>query len=115
MDGIEVLSIAGSIGTLGFGILSLYQWTALSALKKAIRAHSQTSWNNFWTAASEVEQLSKVVMEKPENIDCASTLKRCSAVNATTIAGRHEIKNFAVQWAAFVPFHETAWEPKPME
>jgi hypothetical protein len=40
------IGITGLAGTFGFGILSLYQRTALNALRRAIRGHAQTTYNN---------------------------------------------------------------------
>ena len=104
----DAISIIGTLGTLGFGILSLYQWTALTALKKAIRAHTQTAFNNFWSIGNEMDQASKI-----EGLEF-SAAKRCSAANATSMAARHEVINFGREYAGFVPKYEKGWSPDPV-
>lgn len=59
MNWIDGISIAGSIGTFGFGVCSLYQWTALSALRRAIKARTQTAYNNFWNVGNEMDPTPK--------------------------------------------------------
>jgi hypothetical protein len=108
------ISIAGTTGTFGFGILSLYQWTTLTALRKAIRAHAQTAYNNFWSVGNEMEQLIKAVTPSQTQIDWPTILKRSAAANSTSLAARHETTNFSRYCAGFVPKYEQAWNPDPI-
>ena len=47
------IGTAGLAGTFGFGILSLYQWTALKALRRATRAHAQATYNICWNIGND--------------------------------------------------------------
>jgi hypothetical protein len=113
MTGIEEISIAGAVGTFGFGILSLYQWTALTALRRAIKAHTQTAFNIFWNVGNEMDQLLKALPDT-NGIYHAVVVRRASAANALSIAGRNEVINFGRQYATFVPRYEPAWNPDPL-
>jgi hypothetical protein len=109
------IGILGAVGTFGFGILSLYQWTALTALRKAIRAHTQSAFNNWWSIGTEMEQLRNAAKESTTDaVDCATVLMRCSAANSTSIAARQETINFAREYAGVVPRFEKAWSPEPI-
>jgi hypothetical protein len=75
-------------------------------LKKAIRAHAQTAYNNFWSIGNEMEQAAKI-----SGLDVAAA-RRCSAANATSMAARHEVVNFGREYAGFTPEYEQGWNPK---
>ena len=115
MDGTAVVGILGMCGTFGFGILSLYQWTTITGLRRAMRANTQTLYNNFWSVANEAEQiLAHVEDPKIDVLDRNIILKRSSAVNSTSVAARHTLINFGRNYADFVPTYEKAWSPQPM-
>jgi hypothetical protein len=106
------IGITGLVGTFGFGVLSLYQWTALNALRRAIRGHAQTAYNNYWNIGVDTSVVSNAVMENPQTLDSHMVIGRCRAADAASV-GRHEILSFAREYCDFVPFREKAWEPKP--
>jgi len=115
MDWIGAVGVLGTCGTLRVGILSLYQWTTITGLRRAIRANTQTLYNNFWTAANDANQISTHVADsKIDVLDRSLILKRSSAVNSTSIAARHTLINFGRNYADFVPTYEEAWKPQPM-
>jgi hypothetical protein len=107
------LGIAGLVGTFGFGIVSLYQRTALSAIRGAIRSHSQSTFNHYWSIGADTSFVSKAVMDNPQALDSHMVVGRCRAADAASVAGRTDVINFAREYADFVPFRELAWEPKP--
>jgi hypothetical protein len=108
----DVIGVLGTVGTFGFGILSLYQWTALKALRKAIRGHAQTAFNNYRNIGSDTSFITSAILENPEKLDSHMIIGRCRAADATSVAGRHEVLSFAREYSSFVPFSEKAWEPK---
>ena len=108
------ISVVGTVGTVGFGILSLYQWTALQALRRAIKAHTQTAFNNFWNVGNEMEQLQKVVLDASATLDQVTVVRRSSAANSVSMSARHEVINFGRQYADFVPKYEQGWNPDPI-
>jgi len=108
------ISALGTAGTLGFGILSLYQWTALRALRRAIKAHTQTAYNNFWNVGNEMEQLQKIAIDSNATLDQATVVRRSAAANSTSISARHEVINFGRGYADFVPKYEQGWNPEPI-
>jgi len=107
------IGIVGAAGTFGFGILSLYQWTALKALRKAIRGHAQAAYNHYSNIGADTSFVSRAVKENPQTLDTHMIMGRCRAADGASIAGRHEILSFAREYADFVPFQEVAWEPRP--
>ncbi len=105
IENMDAISAIGTVGTIVFGVLSLYQWNALTAMKRAIRAHAQTSYNTLWSVGNEMEQALKNTTLDSE------TMRRCSAANATSMAARHEVINFGREYAAFAPKYEQGWNP----
>jgi hypothetical protein len=114
MDWISWVSVIGSVGTIGFGVLSLYQQTALTALRRAIKAHTQTAYNNFWNIGNEMDQLLKAPPDPDGKYNHAMTVGRASAANTASIVSRNEVINFGRQCAAFTPKYEPAWDPVPI-
>jgi len=108
------ISIAGTAGTLAFGTLSLYQWTALQTLRRAIKAHTQTAYNNFWSIGNEMDQLLKITLDSNATLDHPTVARRSSAANSASMAARHEVINFGRQYADFVPRYEQGWNPEPI-
>jgi hypothetical protein len=108
----EWIGIVGTVGTFGFGILSLYQWTALSALRRAIRAHTQTAYSNFWSIGNEMEQLLKTARLPNTVLENATVVHHSSAANATSMAARNEVINFGRNYANFAPKYEQGWNPE---
>ena len=106
------IGIVGAAGTFGFGILSLYQWTALKALRRAIRAHAQSAYNLYWNIGGDTGFVSNAVKDNPQLLNTHMIMGRCRAADAASIAGRHDVINFAREYAGFVPFPEKAWEPQ---
>jgi LytS/YehU family sensor histidine kinase len=107
------ISALGTAGTLGFGIVSLYQWNVLQAQRRAIEAHTQTAYNNFWNIGNEMEQLLKVALDTNATLDHATVVRRSSAANAVSMSARHEVINFGRKWADFAPKYEQGWDPEP--
>jgi hypothetical protein len=105
------VSIIGSAGTLFFGFLSLYQWTAITALRSAIRGHAQTAYNILWNIGHDTGELHKTAMSS-QAIDPKVAIARARAADASSVAGRNEVINFAREYAGFVPYYEPAWEPR---
>jgi hypothetical protein len=106
------IGITGFVGTFGFGILSLYQWTALKALRKAIRGHAQTAFNNYYNVGTDTGFVTNAIMENPGQLNSHMIIGRCRAADAASVSGRIEVTNFAREYAGFVPFYEPAWDPK---
>jgi hypothetical protein len=111
---LDIISVLGTAGTLIFGVLSLYQWTALGTLRRAIKAHTQTAFNNFWNIGNEMEQLLKVALNTSATMDYPTVAHRAAAANAASIAARHEVINFGRQYADFAPKYEQGWNPDPV-
>jgi hypothetical protein len=112
MQWTDWVAIAGTVGTFGFGLVSLYQATTLSTLRGAIRAHTQIAYNNYWNIGADAGHITSIAMGAPEKIDPRDLMGRARAADAASISGRHEVINFGREWGHFVPFPEKAWEPK---
>jgi hypothetical protein len=107
------IGIAGLAGTFGFGVLSLYQWTALKALRQATRAHAQATYNICWNIGNDNHLITERAMKAADNTDLRFIIGASRSADASSVSARHGITSFAREHAGFEPFHEVAWESKP--
>jgi hypothetical protein len=109
----DLIGSAGLVGTLCFGIVSLYQWTALKALRKGIRAHAQTTYNISWNIGTDNKNITERAMKAADTDDLRFIIGASRAADASSVSCRHAITSFAREYADFEPFYEVAWESKP--
>jgi hypothetical protein len=107
------VGITGLAGTFGFGILSLYQWTALKALRQAIGAHAQTTHNICWNIGNDNHLVTERAMKTADSADLRFIIGGSRSADASSVSARHAIIGFSREHSGFEPFHEVAWESRP--
>ena len=108
MSGMEMsLAVLGLLGTLYFGIRSMFQSSDFEALQRALRAYNQALYNNLWRIGENAEGVLKTN-------DPVRVKQLAQGVADMTQTARHMLVAFGKEHARFVPSFESAWEPKPL-
>jgi hypothetical protein len=103
----DYVNYVGAAGTLFFGFLSLVQARDHRALLTALRAYNQGLYNNIWRMGGNAEQALKA-----NSLEDARLQSKGVADMSQT--ARHFVVAFAREHTKNVPFHDPAWEPKPL-
>lgn len=101
------LSIVGLCGTFGFGFLSLVQFISRRELQRALTAHVQAMFNDFYRIGSRAGAIQKAN-------DLEEAKRIASGIDEATQTARHSVVPFSKVHARFVPYLEHAWEPKEL-
>lgn len=104
MTWVDVASIAGSVGTLCFGVLSLKQSSDISALKRAVTVHAQAAYNAWWQVGMQAENSLK-------ESGIAQLHQRAAAIAAVSQTSRSEVIAFGREHSGCAPYYEPAWQP----
>jgi hypothetical protein len=107
MSVLDIVGIAGVIGTFYFGIRSMFQSSDFEALQRALRACSQGLYNNIWHMGENAEQAVSAV----DLVRAQQLAKGIADMSQTT---RHTLVAFSKEHARFSPSYESAWDPKPV-
>lgn len=104
----DIVGAVGTVATLLFGGFSFYQWTDIRAMKKALRAHAQSTYNAWWYVGLRTERL--LTLD-----DVHSIRQQAAEINGISHTVRNQIISVSRDYAGFVPFYEPAWEPRQTE
>jgi hypothetical protein len=111
MSSLEIIGITigffGLLGTLYFGIRSMFQSSDFEALQRALRANSQGLFNNLWRIGANAED----ALKTDDMIKAQQFARGISDISQTA---RHTLVAFSKEHAHFSPSYEPAWEPKPV-
>ena len=98
---VDFVSIAGTVGTFGFGYVALKQRSEIEGMKTAIKTHVQATFNALFYVGIQTEKL----------LAGQSVDRGASEINAISHTARNAVISFGREYAGAVPFYEPAWEP----
>jgi len=94
--------------SLFLGVLSVCQAIARKDQQRALRAYGQGMYNQLWRMGASAEALLR-------SDDLNEAKLRGTGINEVSQAVRNGVIAFSREHAGFVPYHEPAWEPRPLE
>jgi hypothetical protein len=107
MTTLDVIGLAGVVGTFYFGVRSMFQSSDFESLQRAVRANTQGLYNNIWRMGGNAENALRT-----KDFNEAKNLVQGVADMSQT--ARHTLIAFSKEHVHFVPFLEEAWNPKPL-